>query len=471
MSASLPQLERRSSPDRAAFVAQALEEARVERALAIVRVPAPRASLDTPLRVLRRSTSIAWRPPEGTPIAGVGRAAELVLEGPDRFVALKRASEALFARMLRRTHPDVPELSPRLFGGWSFAEGGAELAPWDGFGDGRFVLPRWSYEHTAAGGAALTLALDLADGWPGRIGLARAELAALLEALSAPPREEPEPPRVTRVDRPSREAHDALVRGITRAVQEGELVKAVAARRVEVRTERDLDAWAILRRLSARYPTTSCFGMRFAPASTGPSSSFVGATPERLFEKRGRAVHTEALAGSIAAGAEDAERALVESAKDRREHRPVVDHILERLAPLCESIEPAPEPLVRRLPNVLHLHTPIRGVLRPHVHAGELAAALHPTPAVGGFPLAAAAAHIAAHEPHPRGWYAGPVGWLDADGDAELVVALRSGVVRGASAWLYAGGGIVEGSTPEAEWDATELKLRPLLEALGAEGL
>ena len=123
---------------------------------------------------------------------------------------------------------------------------------------------------------------------------------------------------------------------------------------------------------------------------------------------------------------------------------------------------------MRRLPNVLHLHTPIRGTLRPGVHASELIAALHPTPAVGGVPFDAARAHIAG-EPHARGWYTGPVGWLDAEGDAELVVALRCGVVRGASAWLYAGGGIVAGSTPAAEWEETELKLRPLLEALGAE--
>lgn len=466
MSASFPQPHRASTLDRpaiAAFVTQALEEARDERALAVVRIPAPRASLDTPLTVLRKSTSIAWRPPEGPGLSGVGRAAEIVLTGAERFRALEAESEALFARMLRRTHPDAPELAPRLFGGWAFAEGGAENAPWEGFGDGRFVLPRWTYEHTSAG-TVLTLALDLSDGWAGRIQLARAELASLFEALSSPLRSEPEPPRVVRVDSASRAAHETLVRSITDAVEAGRLVKAVASRRVDVRTERDLDPWAILRRLSARYPSTFRFGVRFESAG-----SFVGATPERLFEKRGRALSTEALAGSIAAGAPDADRALVESAKDRREHQPVVEHILTGLAPHCESIVTAPEPIIRRLPNVLHLHTPIRATLRAGVHAGALAAALHPTPAVGGFPVAEAAAHIAANEPHARGWYAGPVGWIDADGDAELVVALRCGVVRGASAWLYAGGGIVEGSVPEAEWDETELKLRPLLEAIGAE--
>ncbi|HEY8432577.1 MAG TPA: isochorismate synthase, partial [Sandaracinaceae bacterium] len=216
----------------------------------------------------------------------------------------------------------------------------------------------------------------------------------------------------------------------------------------------------ILARASERYPTTFRFGLRFGRAC------FVGATPERLFVKRGRSIVTEAIAGSVAAGP-DAERALLASDKDRREHAFVVAHVLERLAPLCEALSAPSEPSVRRLPNVLHLHTPIRGTLRPGVSAPALAAALHPTPAVCGVPAGAALAHLAEHEAHPRGWYAGPVGWIDAEGDAELVVALRSGVVRGASAWLYAGGGIVEGSELDAEWAESELKLRPLLDAIG----
>jgi isochorismate synthase EntC len=179
-------------------------------------------------------------------------------------------------------------------------------------------------------------------------------------------------------------------------------------------------------------------------------------------------VITDALAGSIAASAPDAERRLSASAKDQREHRPVVEHLLAQLGPLAEAIEVPSEPVIRRLPNVLHLQTSVRATLRPGVHAADVAAALHPTPAVGGVPAVAAAAHIAAAEAHARGWYCGPVGWIDADGHAELVVALRCGVLRGASAWLYAGGGIVEGSEPDAEWEETELKLRPLLDALGA---
>lgn len=461
---SAPLLERARAPEAPAveaFVRASLEEARAERALAVVRVPAPRASLDTPLRVLRRGTSVSWRPPEGPALSGVGRAVELELGGPERFRALAPASEAVFARMRVRTHPEVSEAAPRLFGGWAFAAGGAEASPWEGFGDGRFVLPRWTYEH-AGGRASLTLAVDTADGWAGRARVVSEELSALMAALSAPARLEPETPRIRAVDLAGGARWEALVRGITGAVAAGELSKAVASRRVDVRAELDLDAWTVLRRLSARYPSTYRFGLRFG------QGCFVGATPERLFEKRGRAVITDAVAGSSAVGAPDAERRLAESAKDQREHRPVVEHLLAQLGPLAEAVDAPGEPIVRRLPNVLHLQTAVRATLRPGVHAADVAAALHPTPAVCGVPAAAAAAHIAEAEGHARGWYCGPVGWIDADGNAELVVALRCGMLRGASAWLYAGGGIVEGSEPQAEWAETELKLRPLLDALGA---
>lgn len=472
MSTAVAQLRGEKHLDRraiGAFLAHALDEALEERALAVVRVPAPRASLDTPLAVLRKSISIAWRPPDGLAITGVGCAADIVLRGSERFSALEPASTALFARMLRRTHPDAVESAPRVFGGWAFNPSGADHPPWEAFGDARFVLPRWTYEHTG-GGAVLTLALDLSDGWAGRIALAQAELSVLFDALAHPFHPEAEPPRIVRIESGSRSAHARLVQGITETLRKGRLHKAVASRQVRLQSERELDPWAILRRLSAGYPTTFCFGLRFPSSGTIEPvrcTSFIGATPELLFEKRGRILITEALAGSIAAKALDAEMLLIRSAKDRREHHPVVEHILSRLTPFSESIQTAPEPIVRQLPNVFHLHTPIRATLRPGVHASKLAEALHPTPAVGGFPSDEAVTYITTHEPHARGWYSGPIGWIDADGDAEFVVALRCGLVRGTSAWLYAGGGIVEGSTPDAEWDETELKFRPLLQALG----
>ncbi|MEQ8457490.1 MAG: isochorismate synthase [Sandaracinaceae bacterium] len=442
------------------FLMDALGRALEQRTVAVVRFPAPRAPADAMLRALRRDTAIAWRPPEGPELSAHGAAATLSLRGDDRFEDLKRESAALFAELQRVTHPDAPLAAPRLFGGFSFAVGGASQLPWRGFGDGRFFLARWTYERGAS--PTLTYAADLRDGWAGRLSLARAELGAVWDALVSPAPETP-PPSVVRVDHLSPERWRAQIDAITDAIARGEFEKVVAARRTEVRTDRDLDAWAILRGLGARYPETWRFGLRFG------QSTFLAATPERLFVKRGRLVETDALAGSIAANGEDAEARLLASAKDQREHRPVVEHLQARLGPLCTQLDAPDAPQLRRMPNILHLHTQLRGHLRAEVHAADLASALHPTPAVGGVPAEAAVQWIAAQEAHPRGWYAGPVGWLDADGDADFAVALRCGVIQGANAWAWAGGGIVEGSEPDAEWQESALKLRPFTHALGVE--
>jgi isochorismate synthase EntC len=160
---------------------------------------------------------------------------------------------------------------------------------------------------------------------------------------------------------------------------------------------------------------------------------------------------------------------LLESGKDSREHEFVVSEILRLLGPLTSELTPGKRE-VHRLRTVLHLRTPIRGRLREASHVLELVGKLHPTPAVGGVPTAAAIEFITRHEPDERGWYAGPVGWFDAAGDGRFVVALRSGVVTGQHAELYAGAGIVRDSNAPSEFDETRWKLAALLGALGVSG-
>jgi isochorismate synthase len=203
----------------------------------------------------------------------------------------------------------------------------------------------------------------------------------------------------------------------------------------------------------------------------------MGATPERLVRTSGRSFETVAIAGSAPRGAtrdEDTARAaaLLASEKDREEHDVVVAMIRASLTPLTERLEVAAAPSILALRTVQHLVTPIRGLLRNDAGpAGLLALAerLHPTPAVGGEPRDQALEMIAEHEGGERGGYAGPVGWLGSDGDGELMVALRCGIVAGQSATLFAGCGIVADSDPSAEWEESWLKLRALASALGRE--
>jgi menaquinone-specific isochorismate synthase len=217
----------------------------------------------------------------------------------------------------------------------------------------------------------------------------------------------------------------------------------------------------VLAALDERQPGTTRIAIR-PPAG----ATLIAATPERLVGLAGRTATCDALAGSHARG-EGAAEALLASAKDRREHALVVDAIAAALRGLGGNVTQPAAPRVRELRDVVHLHTPIAAELAEHRHVLELAAALHPTPAVGGTPTAYATQWIAAHEATPRGWYAAPVGWFDLDGDGELAVAIRSGVLDGARAQLWAGAGIVAGSDPDRELAETDVKLRALLGAMG----
>lgn len=262
-------------------------------------------------------------------------------------------------------------------------------------------------------------------------------------------------PRVESRVSDDRETFLVRVQRARDAVLGGELDKVVLARRVELRLSAPADVAALLLALRLREPSA----IRYAFAHGADLR--VGATPERLFTIADGLVTTEAVAGtsSSSGGAE-----LLASAKDAEEHRAVVEDIAERLQPFVDGLVSPDRPEVRRLRDVAHLVTPFAGRLARGASPFDLLA-LHPTPAVLGSPRAAARTWIDAVEPFSRGSYAAPLGWVDARGDAQVVVALRGASFDGARAILHAGAGIVRGSIPERELEETELKLRTILRA------
>jgi salicylate biosynthesis isochorismate synthase len=333
------------------------------------------------------------------------------------------------------------------FGAASFS---GKLGPdWSGFSPLRFTLP--ALLAWRDGGRHLLAAFG--EGAQQRLDAARAELdLPVRQAKSLPPAV-----RVVRRPR-DRSRWNALVERALAAIRSGALDKVVLARAIDVEADAPLDPEALLAALELRYPTCRVFLVR------GDAGAFLGATPEILCSVEGDRLQADALAGS--AGPDEAEK-LARSGKDLREHRWVVEHIAHALEGVADHVQWSPEPRVRALANVAHLHTPVVARLARGRGIADLAAALHPTPAVAGVPSAAALRFIAEHEELDRGLYAGLVGWVG-DGRAELAVALRSALVRGRRARLFVGSGIVEGSSPEAEWEETEMKARALLDALGA---
>ncbi len=258
----------------------------------------------------------------------------------------------------------------------------------------------------------------------------------------------------------------AAVASAVARIRGGSLRKVVLARTVEVRAERTLDPRLLVHRLRAVDPDAFTFA---APTDDGV---IVGASPELLVSRLGREVRSNPLAGSAPrSGDADEDQAnaeeLAASEKDREEHAIVVEAVAETLGSFCERLTWDPEPVLRETPNVWHLSTRFRGILRePAPSALELVARLHPTPAVAGTPRDEALEAIAELEPFERGRYAGPVGWVDANGDGEWAIALRCAELRGDRATLYAGAGIVADSQPELELDETERKFRAFLDAL-----
>jgi menaquinone-specific isochorismate synthase len=400
-----------------------------------------------------------WSPSPEDENAGVGAAQVLTSTGESRFVQIRDAAEGAFRTLVHvglEGH-SVPEL--KFFGGFSFQPARFDSPLWRGFGDGYFVLPRLAYTRRAQH-AWLTLSASASDlsGVEGRMRLAR-EADAALQALrredsDTPPELEP----TVATDGPE-EVWSALVNGIRGEIAAGRLEKAVAARRVVLHGASLPIPARVLERLRDARDST-----RFALAVG--DLTFLGASPERIVKCSGLRVWTEALAGSVQGDDPTHEESLFLSRKDRAEHAIVAREIRTLLAPLYASLN-VEGPHLHRLPHVSHLRTRFEGILKEPLHVLDLVARLHPTSAVGGAPRIAALAWLAEHEHAERGFYAGPFGAFDRDGNGEFVAAIRSGLLGPGEAHLFAGAGIVAGSEVESELCETRWKLQGLMAAMG----
>ena len=405
---------------------------------------------------------------------GIGQAWATRAEGPTRF----RVAEDAWRGLVRDARIDRPDgdgrgMGPVLLGALGFTgRRPAEADVWGPFGPSSLVLPELLLSVTPAG-ATVTASFvgrtvdprALESRWDGLAERAR-NLAPSPNGMVARP---VFAPLTIAEEQPSRDQFQRLVGMFAGAVGRGRIDKVVLARRVGFRSPVELDVPNALRRLAASAPESTTYAFR------RDGRTFLGATPERLVSTEGRTFRTVAVAGTIRRGADAAEdeelgRALLASEKDHEEHAIVVAAIRELLSPVADTLVVSPKPGLMTLRFVQHLVTEISGTV-PDAH-GLLALGerLHPTPAVGGEPRDTALAMIDEHEGFDRGWYASPIGWLGADGDGELCVALRCGIVDRTRATLFAGCGIVADSDPEKEWEESRIKLRAVISALGIPG-
>jgi menaquinone-specific isochorismate synthase len=247
-------------------------------------------------------------------------------------------------------------------------------------------------------------------------------------------------------------------------IEQSEVDKVVLARDLVATTTSDIDARPILKKLSTEYPSTWTFAV----------DGLVGATPELLLRLSRGMVTSRVLAGTIPKTGDDEKDlalagSLARSSKDLEEHEYAVRSVAEALEPFCSSTNVPESPFVLHLANVMHLATDVTGALietKQRVDAFSLLKSLHPSAAVCGTPRNIAFDIIDEIEGMNRGRYAGPVGWIDASGDGELGIALRTGQITGKEIRIYAGCGIVAGSNPEKELEESAAKMIPMRSAL-----
>ncbi len=375
----------------------------------------------------------------GDGLVGWGETARFSSAGPKRFQAAQDWWRGISAHSVSRDAADVPGSGLVCFGSFGYA---------DSPGDSVLVVPRVVVGRRGS----LCWVTTISSG-------------AVLSAPDVRPTEPPPAPAgaVFSDGAMSGAGWELAVAEAVRRIRAGELDKVVLARDLVAELDEPLDVRAPLARLAERYPSCWTFHV----------DGLFGATPEMLVRRERGMVTSRVLAGTIRRTGNDSSdlalaATLARSSKDLEEHEFAVRSVADALTLYCSSMNVPESPFVLHLPNVMHLATDVTGVLARPTTSLWLAAALHPSAAVGGTPTDDAVALIAELEQMGRGRYAGPVGWMDADGDGEWGIALRSAQYDGRRVRLFAGCGIVADSEPAAELAEAAAKFVPVRDALSS---
>jgi menaquinone-specific isochorismate synthase len=420
--------------------------------------------------------SVYWRGRDGWESAGLGAVHVIAHQGPSALRdAANEAAEFIRDQVVHESAPQARR--PRFFGGFAFDPQNLNRGRWadGGFGDAVLILPEatyvrrdtqsyvfFSFEVTSRSTPDTLvdrLALLNEIYWHGFDCPSRADSIGLGDGQTS--------------DEADREYWVRHSTEIIHGLEQGEFQKVVLAQSRALTlasgSAGSLNPWPVVAALRDFDPVCYQFGFQLSDRY-----AFVGASPERLFRLSGRTLESEAVAGTIGRGADDTEdfmlsERLVASAKDQLEHRYVVEAVQSGLSELSSSPSAGPDSKldIVQLHTLQHLRSSMTVEARADVTVGDILAALHPTPAVGGVPRDKSCAAIRAHERSPRGWYGGPVGWVGGDA-AEFAVGIRSALLGANEAWLYAGAGLVRGSVPENEWTEIQDKLQAFRSAVNS---
>jgi menaquinone-specific isochorismate synthase len=382
----------------------------------------------------------------------------------DRFGQVEREWNHLLEKKISIADQMPPGTGPIIFGGFSFDPKKDRSPMWSSFSDALFTLPKFMLTQTANGVWLTTNIVLSPKDDKSVIFECFAEREQLLAANGKVM------PQMTNHFEKIEEVNKAeWLRSVEKAatqIRAGELDKVVLARELRVHRRSNFNVEQILDRLNHEQSTSYLF------AFTHNESTFLGASPERLVKREGDQLLSTCLAGSIARGRSAMEddqlgEKLLKDEKNLHEHALVVRMIKDAVANCCTQLSVPNKPILYKVRDIQHLYTPIIGKIKDDVSILKVVERLHPTPALGGYPQGESIEKIREIEPFDRGWYAAPVGWIDEKGNGEFAVAIRSGLISGKAASLFAGCGIVGDSEPLLEYDETNMKFRPMISALG----
>jgi menaquinone-specific isochorismate synthase len=404
-------------------------------------------------------------PDSGEALAGAESAVDAEFSGADRFEKARNFAREVYDNAIAVGQLDLPLAGPKIFCAFTFE---SDDDPKGAFRPATLFVPRWQVSafegaYVATANLFVTSDCDI-EKEAGRI-LAAHEKYTSFDYSRLGPESEFAVPLTD--DGKSDASYVAEVDEALREIRAGASSKIVVARRRTIISPRAFNPFGTLSRIRDRYPSCRAFSIAAKDGTT-----FIGASPETLAVIKNGILCTEALAGTTMRGgspAEDAKYAseLLSSEKEMREHHAVAETIHGQLAALGLDSGPMPRPRIARLPNAQHIRTPFSARVNDNLHILDVVHALHPTPATSGLPQNTALEAIRRIEKIPRGLYSGVVGYFNEKGEGEMAVALRSGLIKGCEAVLYAGAGVVEGSEPSRELVETRLKMSALASLIG----
>ncbi|WP_345893226.1 isochorismate synthase [Ferdinandcohnia quinoae] len=407
-----------------------------------------------------------WADPTNqTIMVGLGKAYTIKNDGStNRFGRIESDWKRLIKNQIVVDNYAPYGTGPLLFGGFSFDPLKDKTGLWDRFSDAQFVLPLFMLS-IIDGKTWLTTNVVCQQDMDNECEIDLIEDTLLTAAVKIQIRTEEFPFEKTEIE-PVKWMDS--VKEAAKNVRDGEVEKIVLAREIRVLFSQSIKTESVLANLKEQQPMSYLF------AFENGESCFIGASPERLIKKEKDEFLTTCLAGSIKRGKTQSEdeslaNELLSDQKNLVEHDVVVQMIKEAMQGACTEITSPNEPGIYKMRDIQHLFTPVSGRSKDGVSLLEMVKKLHPTPALGGQPQQKAIEKIRELELLDRGWYGSPIGWIDAHDNGEFAVAIRSGLLQGNEAYLFAGCGIVGDSEPESEYNETNIKFKPMLSALGGK--